>query len=150
MKRMKYVICATLLLATTRAPAIAGEDTRELVVFPPMMVEETLTSMRDHLLALNEIMGELSAGNADKAAEIAENRLGMSALDDHGAAKKAKMMPAGMQAGGTQMHHAASRFAIAVKDAELAPSDEAQQEIFKALEGITDGCIACHEGYRLH
>jgi len=149
MKRIKYAVSAALLLMTTQVQTAAAEDTRELVKFPPMMVEETLISMRDHLLALNEIMAALSVGNADKAADIAENRLGMSAMDDHGAAMKAKFMPEGMQAGGIQMHHAASRFAIAVKNAELAPSDEAQQEIFKALEGVTDGCIACHEGYRL-
>ena len=149
MKRIKHAICAALFLTATQLPATAAEDTRELVKFPPMMVEETLASMRDHLLALNEIMGELSEGNAEKAAQIAENRLGMSALTTHGAATKAKMMPEGMQAGGTLMHRAASRFAIAVKDAELAPSDEAQKKIYKALQGITDGCIACHEGYRL-
>ncbi len=150
MKRVKYAICATLLLATTYVRPAAAEDTRELVKFPPMMAANTLTEMRDHLLALNEIMGELAVGNADKAADIAENRLGMSAMDDHNAAMKAKYMPEGMQDAGVLMHHAASRFAIAVQDAALAPSDEAQQKVYGALEDITNGCIACHEGYRLH
>lgn len=47
----------------------------------------------------------------DKAASIAETRLGMRSLALHGAAHIAPLMPQGMQDIGTQMHRAASRFA---------------------------------------
>ena len=148
MKYLKSAFCGALMLAAF-SPATAQEDTRELVKFPPMMAQHMLGNMRDHLRALNEIMGELAQGNADAAAKIAESRLGMSSLERHGAAHLAKFMPEGMKAAGTELHHAASRFGIAVKNAELAPGREAQHEVYKALEEVTSACIACHQGYRV-
>ncbi len=136
------------MLGASVAPAMA-EDSREMVKMPAMMAEHMLGNMRDHLRALDEIMGELALGNADRAAKIAENRLGMSSLDDHGAAHIAKFMPEGMKAAGTAMHRAASRFGIAVKNAELAPGGEAQRRVYKALQDITGTCVACHQGYRV-
>ncbi len=50
-------------------------DTRELVKFPPQMIEHTLANMRDHLLALQEINDALAQGLNDKAAKVAEERL---------------------------------------------------------------------------
>ena len=79
--------------------------------FPEPMRLHTITSMRDHLLALQEIDVALSQNAFDKAATIAEQRLGMSSLELHGAAHIAPFMPQGMQDIGTQMHRAASRFA---------------------------------------
>ena len=60
----------------------------------------TITSMRDHLLALQEIDVALSQNAFDKAATIAEQRLGMSSLELHGAAHIAPFMPQGMQESG--------------------------------------------------
>ena len=75
--------------------------------------------MRDHLAALQEIQEAMARGDYTKAAHIAEHRLGMSALRSHGAHHVAQFMPPGMKDAGTAMHRAASRFAIAVQDAEL-------------------------------
>ncbi len=63
-------------------------------------------------MALQEIDVALSQNAFDKAATIAEQRLGMSSLELHGAAHMASFMPQAMQEIGTQMHRAASRFAI--------------------------------------
>ena len=90
----------------------AGDDERELVQMPEMMQEHMLSNMRDHLAALNEILGKLAAGELDGAAAIAEFRLGMSSLEIHGASHMAKVMPEGMRSVGTRMHRAASRFAF--------------------------------------
>ncbi len=149
MKSIRFALCGALMLGAGLKPVAAAGDSRELVKFPAMMTEHMLANMRDHLRALDEIMGELSVGNADKAATIAEKRLGMSSLERHGAAHLAKFMPEGMKAAGTQLHRAASRFGIAVKNAELAPGREAQHEVYKALQNITSACIACHQGYRV-
>ena len=148
MIKIKYALCGLLLMGGSIAPA-AAEDSRQMVKMPEMMIEHMLGNMRDHLRAIDEIMGELTAGNADGAAKIAEERLGMSSLGDHGAAHIAKFMPEGMKAAGTAMHRAASRFGIEVKNAELAPGRKAQRRVYKALQEITGTCVACHQGYRV-
>lgn len=142
---------AGLLLALSLVPttAMTAEETRELVEMPPMMQEHMLANMRDHLLALEEILGYLAEGNVDDAAKTAESRLGMSSLDLHGASHIAKFMPDAMAAAGTEMHRAASRFVIAAQDAELAPGAEARQAVFGALREVTSACNACHQAYRI-
>jgi hypothetical protein len=121
-------------------------DTRELVTFPPELVAHTIANMRDHLRALQEINEALAAGEPDKAAKIAEARLGMSSLHLHGAAEVARYMPQGMQDAGTAMHRAASRFAIEAQNVgvtgELKPALGALSEVMAA-------CVGCHAGYRL-
>ncbi len=77
------------------------------------MKAHTLANMRDHLLALQQIQAALSRDELDKAADIAEQRLGMSALSLHGAHEVSKFMPEGMRAAGSAMHRAASRFSRA-------------------------------------
>lgn len=121
-------------------------DTRMLVKFPPGLAEHTLTNMRDHLLALQQINDAMAKGKFDEAARIAEARLGMSSLGLHGAADVAPFMPRGMQDAGSSMHRAASRFAIEAQNAavtgELRPA-------FGALADVINGCVGCHAGYRL-
>ena len=127
-------------------PAKASADTRELVMFPPELREHTLTNMRDHLFALQEIQEALARGENDKAAKIAEERLGMSSLKLHGAHEVAQYMPKGMQDIGSEMHRSASRFAIEAQNAgvtgELKPA-------LAALANMTSQCVGCHAGYRL-
>lgn len=121
-------------------------DGRALVKFPKAMREHTLTNMRDHLLALQQIQAALAQQEYDRAADIAEQRLGMSSLALHGAHESSKYMPKGMQEAGTGMHRNASRFAVAAKDAaatgDLKPA-------LAALSGVTAQCVACHAGWRL-
>jgi len=127
----------------------AAEESRELVKLPPMMQGHMLANMRDHLVALEEILDALASGRANAAAKIAEARLGMSSLSLHGAARLGKFMPEPMGKLGTQMHHAASRFVIAAQNAELDPSIKSQRSVYKALQGITENCNACHRAYRI-
>jgi len=126
--------------------ASATPDARMAVRFPPEMREHTLTNMRDHLLALQQIQDALARQDYDAAAEVAEQRLGMSSLRLHGAHDVAKFMPQGMQDAGTVMHRNASRFALAAREAsatgDLKPP-------LAALAGVTAQCVACHAGYRL-
>ena len=121
-------------------------EARQFVKFPPPIVDHTLSNMRDHLQALQEILSHLGTAQPDAAAKIAESRLGMSSLSQHGAHEVAKFMPKGMQDAGNAMHRAASRFAIAAQDAgvtgDLKPA-------FSGLADITAACVGCHAGYRL-
>jgi len=127
--------------------AAAQTDSRQLVQFPEPMRLHTITSMRDHLLALQEIDVALSQGAFDKAAAIAEQRLGMSSLELHGAAHIAPFMPQAMQDIGTQMHRAASRFAI---DAQTASASNDLRPALASLGIVMQQCVACHAAYRLH
>ncbi|MCP4937167.1 MAG: hypothetical protein GY927_23905 [bacterium] len=129
--------------------SIASQDNRQMVELPKMMQEHMLANMRDHLVALNEMLGELAQGDIDKASVIAEKRLGMSSMSLHGAAHLGKFMPKEMGVIGTNMHRAASQFVIIAKNAELEPSKKSQRKIYKALQEITANCNACHQGYRI-
>jgi hypothetical protein len=111
------------------------------------MQDHMLANMRDHLLALETITRQLADGRYDAAAETAEGRLGMSAMQTHGAAHMAPFMPEAMRAIGFAMHRAASRFAIAARDAEVTGDPGAA---FGALSQVMQQCVACHEGFRVH
>ena len=54
------------------APSATSGDARQLVKFPEPMRLHTITSMRDHLLSLQEIDVALSKNDFDKASSIAE------------------------------------------------------------------------------
>jgi hypothetical protein len=128
-------------------PPATQADARQLVKFPEPMRLHTITSMRDHLLALQEIDVALSQSAFDKAASIAEQRLGMSSLELHGSAHIAPFMPQGMQDLGTQMHRAASRFSVEAQNAGV--SNDVRPAL-AALGAVMQQCVACHAAYRLH
>jgi hypothetical protein len=107
------------------------------------MKTHMLGNMRDHLQALYEIQATLAAGQLDKAADIAESRIGMSSLISHNAAHMAPFMPEGMQSIGTEMHHAASRFAMTANEGDLPKA-------LQALSEVTAQCVACHMNYRVN
>ncbi|WP_265944289.1 hypothetical protein [Dechloromonas sp. A34] len=131
--------------ATKQAQQPSG-DGRQLVKFPEHMKEHTLANMRDHLLALQEIQAALAASDYDRAADVAETRLGMTALKAHGAHESSKFMPKGMQDAGTAMHRGASRFSTIAKDA--AVTGEIRPAV-GALADVMGACVSCHTGYRL-
>lgn len=124
----------------------AGTDARHSVRFPEPMRSHTLANMRDHLAALGEIQAALGRGDYDTAAVTAEQRLGMSSLDDHGAHDVAKFMPRGMQEAGTAMHRSASRFALTARDASVTGD---LGSAVSALAEVNETCVACHAAYRL-
>lgn len=141
---MKRTILSSMLLVFVSASplSMANNDTRQLVEFPEMMQQHMMTNMRDHLLAINEILVYMANDEMEKAAEVAEQRLGMSSLESHGASHMAKFMPEAMRDIGTRMHRSASRFALKAEEGELLPA-------YKMLAEITSACVACHAGYRI-
>ena len=124
---------------------MATTDTRILVKFPPQLVDHTLANMRDHLLALREINDALAKGQNDKAAAIAEKRLGMTSLQLHGAHEVSKYMPQSMQDVGTTMHRAASRFAIEAQNSDVTGD---LKPALGVLSEVMSACVGCHAGYR--
>jgi cytochrome c553 len=120
----------------------AIEDSRQLVDMPEMMHLHMMSNMRDHLMAINEILVKTANGQLDQAAIVAESRLGMSSLESHGASHMGGFMPEGMRQAGTNMHRAASRFALKAQEGEVLAA-------YKALSEVTTACVACHSGYRI-
>lgn len=139
---LQIFILASYFMLVTQSGA-ADQDTRVKVDLPDMMKTHMLGNMRDHLQALYEIQAALAKGELDKAGEIAESRIGMSSLISHNASHMAPFMPKGMQDIGTEMHHAASRFAMTASEGDLS----------RALDGlskVTEQCVACHMNYRVN
>lgn len=137
------IAAATLLLSVSASPTVVAEaDGRVLVSFPERMQQHMMSNMRDHLRAINEILLAMGSGEFDQAADIAEQRLGMSSMGSHGAGHMGKFMPEGMRAAGIGMHRAASRFAIKAEEGDPRPA-------YQALAGITSACVGCHSGYRV-
>lgn len=142
----KYSLAAAALLAAVLlSPAQA--DPRQHVELPPPMRKHMLANMRDHLAAIETISRLLAEGRYGEAADTAESRLGMSAMAAHGGQHMAPHMPEGMRAIGSAMHRAASRLAVAARDAEV------RGDLAGALTGLADvmqQCVACHAAYRVH
>lgn len=140
--------------AAPAMPTAAGmntrsDDPREFVRLPGPMRDHMLASMRDHLATLNTVIGDIADNKFDAAGKRLEERLGMSSLPLHHAAEMAPYFPKPMQDAGTEMHHAASRLAIALQNASVTRSFEAMRKVDAALHAVTSSCVACHVGYRL-
>jgi len=141
-----------------------GGDGRQLVNFPPEMRQHTLANMRDHLLALSEILAAMSAGQYTKASQVAGARLGMDSpsaagCQDEKAAAKPQMskapdmdhrmgefMPEAMRKLGLDMHQAASTFAG--EAAKAAKTGNAKPAL-AALSRVTQQCTSCHSTYKV-
>lgn len=148
MRFLPTAIATALLVAATGAGR--AQESRQLVRLPEPMQEHMLGNMRDHLATLNDIIGGVADGKFDQAAKLAEQRLGMSSLDLHGAAHMAPFMPKPMQDIGTSMHRAASRLAIVLQDTSVSPTLATMQDVSRALHEVTTACAACHASYRIH
>ena len=73
----------------------------------------------------------------------------MSSLTQHDAAHLAPYMPQPMQDLGTSMHRAASRLAITIQDADVAPSVETMAAVNRGLSETLSACNSCHAAYRI-
>ena len=146
---MSRVAMTVAILLATLTGAPAADDVREQVKLPAMMREHMLGNMRDHLLTLNQILGDVSDAKFDAAAKIAEARLGMSSLTFHDAEHMAPFMPKPMQEMGASMHRAASRLVIVLQDAAVTPDADSLRKVAGALHAVTTACASCHAAYRL-
>lgn len=149
--RLVFAIIAAGLAACAPMHAHEGAapqaDGRQLVSFPEPMRVHTLANMRDHLETLQEINAALSRNDFERAATMAEQRLGMTSLAMHDASHLAAFMPKPMQEMGTGMHRAASRFAIEAQNASVSHD---VRPALAALGEVMRQCTACHAAYRLH
>jgi len=158
---MRATVTALMAATLTLAPAIAAHedhhpladdiphptrDPRTLVELPASLAAQMLATMRDHRAALQEIREALAAADYDRAANIAEERLGMSSRERHGARAMAGYMPEEMQAMGSAMHRAASRFAETARDTDGGGD---AHPALAALARVNAHCVVCHAAYRV-
>lgn len=143
--RFSRVLIPGLLACFVSAHANEPAD-RVLVVLPDAMRDHMLSNMRDHLKAISEIQTALGTGDFQRAADIAEQRIGLSSLGAHGAAHMAPFMPKEMQDIGSRMHSSASQFALVAQE---AGADGNVQRAIGSLSAITNQCVACHSAFRV-
>jgi hypothetical protein len=155
---LKFSFCALLIAFNSYAVAQSDQmnhdqhhgapssDTRIAVEFPPTMREHILANMRDHLLAISQIQEAIGNANYDRASQIAEDRLGMTALKTHGAYENSKYMPQGMRDIGSTLHRSASQFAVEIQNSSATGDIK---PAMLALSKTTQACVACHAGYKL-
>lgn len=142
-----------------------AKDSRQSLDFPPPMKAHMLSNMRDHLAVISAVVEAISNFEYDKAARIANDRLGLDSPAADGCRTladanqlqistpssmeqmMAQFMPVDMRNIGFEMHRAASNFAVAAT--ESAKSGNPKPSLV-AFTRVTQQCIACHSAYRLH
>ncbi len=139
---MRIFIFALFFVST----AAAAEDSRQLVSLPPAAQEALRQEMLDNLVAVNEILTLMAEDKIKDAGEVAEARLGRSAMGKHRDkpfdARPGPHMPPAMHGIGMDGHTAASEFAAAAKTGDTAKARA-------LLPNLTSACVACHFSYRV-
>ena len=138
---MKRLVFALFFMST----AAFAEDSRQFVQLPPAAQEALRQEMLDNLLAINEVLGLVGAGKYSEAGDVAEKKLGVSAMGKHRSkpvdARPGPHMPEAMHNIGIQGHMAASEFAVAARSGEY-------ERAMTLLPKLTQSCVACHYSYR--
>lgn len=138
---MKKLLFTAMLIAL---PA-AAEDTRQLARLTPQAQEVLRQEMLDNLIAINEILALVAASKIREAGEVAETKLGKSAMGKNARLpfeqRPGPQMPAAMHELGRNGHLAASEFAAAAASGE-------RERALALLPKLTENCVACHASYR--
>lgn len=162
---MKYRFLI-MLIGLCVSDTAGASPARTAVALPPMLHDQFLANMRDHLSAISEIQAALAEGDFGKAAEISRRRLGLGAASsaacrmsgmqtrmpgEAGASGSdnsmlSKFMPEAMHRAGFKMHSAADQFA---EDAEKAAPARDYRMAMESLSRVTKQCVACHSSFKL-
>jgi len=140
MKKLNIGVVLSVLISFN-VMANENNDSRKVVEFPKELKEHTLSNMRKHLQAIDDILYALSKDDTEKAADIAEHQLGMSSLALHGANKASYYMPLEMKKAGMRLHHKASKFALVAQEGNVTKT-------YGALREITLSCLNCHAQFK--
>ena len=138
---MKALVFALLLVST----AAVADDPRQLAPMPAAAQEALRQEMLANLMALNEVLSLVAENKIRQAGEVAEAKLGMSAMGKHRDlpfdARPGPHMPPAMHRIGMEGHKAASDFATAAKSGD-------REQALALLPNLTGACLGCHFSYR--
>lgn len=138
---MKKLFLTALFFAL---PAVA-DDTRQPVKLTPQAQEVLRQEMLDNLIAINEVLSLVAANKVKEAGEVAEAKLGKSAMGKNARLpfehRPGPQMPAAMHDLGRGGHQAASAFAAAAASGD-------RERALALLPNLTGSCVACHASYR--
>ena len=139
---MRALVFALFALCT----AAVAEDARQLAPLPPAAQEALREEMLGNVAALNEILSLVATDKLKEAGEVAEAKLGKSAMGKHRSkpfdARPGPHMPPAMHGIGMDGHQAASDFAVAAKAGD-------RTKAMALLPNLTGACVACHYSYRI-
>ena len=134
---MKKLLAMLMLLGMVGYAGAADKDMRQKVKLPEQMHTHMLGNMRDHLQALSEIQVALAAKQLDRAADIAETRIGMTSLASH----MAHTCPKACKTSVSRCITLPARFARTAHEGD-------GQQALENLAQVTQQGVACHAGYR--
>jgi hypothetical protein len=141
-----FLLLATLLPNLAPAQTPVPDDPRTAVDMPALQRALMREDMLDHLIALNEILADLSSNQLNAAADVAETRLGLSSMGKHAARTSGqgpgRFMPEAMRSIGIGMHQSASEFAKVARGGD-------RDAAYQALQPVVGACVACHAGFRV-
>ena len=146
---MDHIMHGMMRAEVPAAMPPASDDPRQLVPLPAPMQEHMPGNMRDHLNTLNTVIGDIADANFDAASKLLEERARDEFATLHHAVEMAPYFPQPMQDAGTNMHHAASRLAIALQNAAVTQTFDSMRDVDAALHEVTSACVGCHAAYRL-
>jgi hypothetical protein len=151
MRTNKIIALAVSMLFVSPLSVTADEsaDTRQLINLPDEIRNTMLANMRDHIAALDDIIGAVQEGRYDDVEDIAEYRLGWSSLVRKGDSEIAKHWAEPMQKMADQMYRSASNFVIVAQNASVEGDVKSYQKMLGALKEVTSACRACHQAYRV-
>ena len=139
---MRTLVFALFALCT----AAVAEDARQLAPLPLPAQEALREEMLGNVATLNEILSLVAADKWQEAGDVAEAKLGKSAMGKHRSkpfeARPGPHMPPAMHGIGMDGHQAASDFAAAAKAGDRAKA-------MALLPNLTGACVACHYSYRI-
>src|SRR5574343_1093683 len=138
---MRAMVFALFVLCT----AAVAEDARQLATLPPPAQEALREEMLGNIAALNEILSLVATDKLKEAGEVAEAKLGKSAMGKHRDkpfdARPGPHMPPAMHGIGIDGHKAASEFAAVAKTGD-------RDKALALLPNLTTACVGCHFSYR--
>ena len=142
MVRSLMVALASVLIAAT--VAVAEDDPRTPIKFPPDMRGAFLEHMRQHMDSLDDVMAELANADFKGAANVAREQLVAGSGAGFG-----RYLPIEFREMGMGMHRAAADFADVADAVPADPTAADWNKTVAALQAISNQCRACHSSFRL-
>lgn len=126
-----------------QAMAAPGPDARTLAQLPPEAVAVLREEMRDMQAALTEVLGQLSEGKWEAAADTLEGHVGRGSMGRHrGGVMPGRHMPLEMHRLAMGMHFAASEASVQIRTKDAVKALGAVQRVWAS-------CADCHNTYRV-